>query len=69
MEYYLAIKKNEIMPFAATGMDLETIMISEVSHTMKDKHITYMWNLKKRDINELICRTETDSQILKNLWL
>ena len=30
MEYYSAIKKNEIMPFAATWMDLETIIVSEV---------------------------------------
>ena len=28
-----------------------------------------MWKLKKRETNELICRTETDSQTLKNLWL
>ena len=31
MEYYSAIKKNEIMPFAAILMDLETIILSEVS--------------------------------------
>ena len=31
MEYYLAIKNNEIMPFAATWMDLEIIILSEVS--------------------------------------
>ena len=33
MEYYLAIKKNEIMPFAATWMQLEMIILSEVSET------------------------------------
>ena len=33
MEYYLAIKKSEIMPFAATWMDLEMIILSRVSQT------------------------------------
>ena len=33
MEYYSAIKKNEIMPFAAMWMDLEIIILSEVSQT------------------------------------
>ena len=37
MEYYSAIK-NEIMPFAATWMDLEMIILSEVSQTEKDKY-------------------------------
>ena len=37
MEYYSAIKKNEIMPFAATWMDLE-ILILEVSQAEKDKY-------------------------------
>ena len=30
MEYYLAIKKNEILPFATTWMELEGIMLSEI---------------------------------------
>ena len=31
MEYYSAIKKNEIIPFAATWMELETLILSEVN--------------------------------------
>ena len=38
MEYNSAIKKNEIMPFAATWMDLEIIILSEVSQKEKDKY-------------------------------
>ena len=38
IEYYSAIKKNEIMPFAATWMDLGIIILSEVSQTEKDKY-------------------------------
>ena len=38
MEYYSDIKTNEIMPFAATWMQLEIIILSEVSQTEKDKY-------------------------------
>ena len=38
MEYYSAIKKNEIMPFAATWMDLGITILSEVSQKEKDKY-------------------------------
>ena len=44
MEYYLAIKKNEIMPFAATWMDLEILIVSEVSQAEKNKY--HMISLK-----------------------
>ena len=46
MEYYSAIKTKEIMPFAATWMDLEIVILSEVRQISFD--IAYMWNLKKR---------------------
>ena len=39
IEYYSAIKKNEIMPFVATWMDLEIVILSEVSQTEKEKCI------------------------------
>ena len=50
MEHYSAMKKNEILPFAATWMDLEGIILSKISQTEKDKYsvITYMWNLKSK---------------------
>ena len=38
MEYYSAIKKNEIMPFAAIWMELETLILKEVSQKEKDKY-------------------------------
>ena len=38
MEYHSAIRKNEIIPFAATRMDLEIIILSDVSHTEKDTY-------------------------------
>ena len=50
-------------------MDLEIIIVSEISQTVKDKYIIYMWNLLKKR-NKLIYKIETDSQTLKtNLWL
>ena len=38
VEYYSAIKKNKITPFAATWMELETLVLSEVSQKEKDKY-------------------------------
>ena len=37
MEYYSATKKNKIMPYAATWMDVVIVILSEVSQTMKEK--------------------------------
>ena len=58
------------MAFAATWMFPE-ITLSEVCQTVRHKTLyvtTYIWNLKKA-YNELICRTEIDSQTQKNLCL
>ena len=68
IEYYSAIKKNEIMPFAATWMDLEMIILSEVSqrktniicyHLYVESKIwhrwTYLWNRKSHRHRELTC--------------
>jgi len=53
------------MPFAATWMNLEILILSEVRQIKKlSYNITHMGNLKY-DINELIYKTETDSQIQK----
>ena len=38
MEYYSAIKKNKIMPIEATWMELETLILSEVSQKEKNKY-------------------------------
>ena len=61
---YSAIKKNEIMPFAATCVDLEVIILSEVSHREEDKchMILLICEILKNDTNELICKTEIDPQ-------
>ena len=60
------------MPFTATWMDLEIITLSEVSQTEKDKYhmILLICRIFKNDTNELVYKTEIDSQTQKtNLWL
>ena len=59
-----SFKKNESMPFAATWMDVESVVLSEGSQTEREisYDMPYIWNLKRNDTNELTYKTETDSQ-------
>ena len=64
MEYYSAIQKNKIVPLAATWMDLEIIILNEVSQTEKDKyHTVSQYHLyvesNKNVTKELIYKTQT----------
>ena len=65
MEYYSAIKKNKIMPFAVTWLDLEIAILSEVSQTEKDKYhmISFICGIYKKGTNEPIYKTEIESQM------
>ena len=63
MDYYLVTKKNEIMLFAATWMDLGIIILGQTEKENIEKisyDITNIWNLKK-GTNELIYKTEVES--------
>ena len=57
MEYYSAINRTKVVPFAATWMQLEILILSEISEIPYD--ITYMQNLKY-GTNDPIYKTETD---------
>ena len=60
--YYSAIEKKEIMSFEATWMDLEIIILNEVSQTEKEKYLVILLICrilkKKKDTNEVIYKTE-----------
>ena len=62
MEYYSAIKKNKIMPFAAIWMDLEIVILREVGQTEKDKYQMISLNVESKTMgtNELIYKTEVE---------
>ena len=64
---YGSTTKDEIMPFAATWIDLAIIILSEVKSDRERQiphDIIYMWNLKK-NTNEIIYKTEIDPQTWK----
>ena len=61
MEYYSAINKNEILLYAATLMDLEIIMLNEISQSKTSIILYHLYvEYTKNYIKELIYKTETD---------
>ena len=64
-------KKNEIMPFEA--LDLEVIVLSKISQIVKDKCkvISLIYGILKNDINELICKThsQTSRNYVYQRWI
>ena len=70
MEYYSAIKKTEIMPFAATWMDLEIIILSEVRQRKTNIIWCRLHVESKKMIQMNLFTKQIDSQTKKtNLWL
>ena len=59
MEYFSTIKRNKIVSFVETWMDLETVIQSEVSQKEKNKYrmLTHIYGIQKKK-----------KKVLKNLW-
>jgi len=67
MEYYSVITENEIWPFAATWMDLEIIILNEVSQTEKDKYYISLGTFRHR-MCVCVCVYIYRERLIKN-WL
>ena len=65
MEYYSAIKRNEIGSFVETWMDLETVIQSEVSQKEKNKCriLMHICEIQKNGTDEPICKAEIETQV------
>ena len=65
MEYYSAIKRNEIESFVKTWMDLQTVIQSEVSEKEKNKYriLTHICGTEKNGTDEPVCRAESETQM------
>ena len=71
MEYYSAIKRNEIGSFVETWMDLETVIQSEVGQIEKNKYriLTHIRGTQKNCTDEPVCRAEIEIQMQRaNVW-
>ena len=64
MEYYAAIKNKDIIYFGGKWVDIENIILSEVSWSQKDTYVTDKWTLAIR--NRIIMQQPTDQKKLSN---
>ena len=67
MEYYSAIKRNEIRSFVEMWMDLETVLQSEVSQKEKNKYriLPHVCGIQKNGTEEPVCKAEIETQICR----
>ena len=67
VEYCSAIKNNEIMPSAVTWVELETIILNEVSHTVKKEHCmaSFIYGIQKEMI-QMNLRNRNRLTVLEN---
>ena len=65
VEYYSAIKRNEIGSFVETWMDLEMVIQSEVSQKEKNKYhiLTHICGIQKNGTDELVSKAEIETQM------
>ena len=71
MEYYSAIKRNEIASFVETWMDLESFIQSEVSQKEKNKYriLAHICGIQKNGTDEWVCKAEIETQMQRtNVW-
>ena len=49
-QYFSAVKKNEIMPYVATWMDLEIVILNDISQIEKQKHLLTSFILRIKNV-------------------
>ena len=62
-QYFSAVKKNEIMPYVATWMDLEIVILNDISQIEKQKHLlrSFILRIKKVVIQVLLLTNQKET--------
>ena len=66
-QYYSAVKKNEIMPYVATWMDLEIVILNDISQIEKQKHLlrSFILRIQKVVIQVLLLTNQKETHRLR----